>query len=249
MTSKMRSILGGLLLATGMFASAGHAGVVINGTRVIYPAQDKEVTVKLTNEGAKPALVQVWLDDGDEKSTPDTAKVPFNVMPPLFRMEPGKGQAVRMMYSKEPLPADKESLFWVNVLEVPPKAADGADRNLLQFAFRTRIKLFFRPKGLPGDVSQAPEKLRWSAKPAANGKGMEVVVDNPTAYHVSFSAVGIKSGGQDYAAKTGGMVAPGASASFAIEGLAALPASGAEVSFSPISDYGAVYPLTAPLNR
>ncbi|HEY4145419.1 fimbrial biogenesis chaperone [Pinirhizobacter sp.] len=248
MTTKMRSMLAGLLLATGVLAGTSHAGVVINGTRVVYPAQDKEVTVKLTNDGTKPALVQVWLDDGDEKSTPDTAKVPFNITPPLFRMEPGKGQAVRVMYSKEALPTDRESLFWVNVLEVPPKAADGADRNLLQFAFRTRIKLFFRPPGLAADVSQAPTQLRWSARLAANSKGVEVVVDNPTPYHVSFSTVGIKSGEREFAAKTGGMVAPGAKASFVIEGLTAIPASGAQASFSTISDYGAVKQLTAPLS-
>ncbi len=50
------------------------------------------------------------------------------------------------------LPKDRESVFWFNVLEVPPKpdAATVANQSLLQLAFRTRIKLFYRPEALKG---------------------------------------------------------------------------------------------------
>src|ERR1700722_16635450 len=104
MNNVMRYAMAGCLLFAGVFAGRSEASVVIGGTRVVYPAQDKEVTVKLTNEGNQPALVQVWLDDGDDKSTPDTAKGPFTVMPPVFRIDPSKGQAVHLVYTKEPLP-------------------------------------------------------------------------------------------------------------------------------------------------
>ncbi|WP_250625678.1 fimbrial biogenesis chaperone [Pinirhizobacter soli] len=249
MTSKMRHAIAALALFAGMFSGAGQASVVIGGTRVVYPAQDKEVTIKLTNEGAKPAIVQVWLDDGDEKSTPDTAKVPFTVSPPIFRMDPDKGQSVRVMYTQEALAKDKETLFWVNVLEVPPKAAASAsgESNMLQFAFRTRIKMFFRPQGLAGNVTDAPDKLTWKLKPAANGKGMAVEVSNPTPYHVNFTRVAVQSGDKEVASADGGMVAPGSSTDFAMSALSAKPAH-AKVAFSIITDYGAVTPMTALLN-
>ena len=85
MNKYLRSLM--VVVATfSLFASAhSQASVVIGGTRMVYPADDREITVKLTNEGSRPALVQVWLDQGDETSTPDTADVPFTVSPPIFR--------------------------------------------------------------------------------------------------------------------------------------------------------------------
>ncbi|EIX2933804.1 fimbria/pilus periplasmic chaperone, partial [Salmonella enterica] len=37
-----------------------HAGIVIYGTRVIYPAEKKEVVVQLVNQGEQASLVQSW---------------------------------------------------------------------------------------------------------------------------------------------------------------------------------------------
>ncbi len=39
-----------------------QANVVISGTRLIYPAKDWEITVKTTNMGKEPSMVQVWID-------------------------------------------------------------------------------------------------------------------------------------------------------------------------------------------
>ncbi|MGH8081078.1 MAG: fimbrial biogenesis chaperone, partial [Lysobacter sp.] len=138
-----------------------QAGVTIAGTRVIYPAQQREVAVKLNNPGAQPALVQVWVDDGDPKQSPDTSKAPFLVSPPVVRIEAGKGQTLRLVYgptsSGTAAPAGRESVYWLNVLEVPPSVNPAAanpsevDQNHLQVAFRTRIKVFLRPQGLAGD--------------------------------------------------------------------------------------------------
>jgi chaperone protein EcpD len=237
-----------VLFATALAMVPAHAGVIIGGTRVVYPAQDKEVTIKLENKGAEPALVQAWLDTGDENATPDTVDVPFTLTPPMFRMEPGKGQALRMMYTQEPLAADQETLFWLNVLEVPPKPANAEGRNLLQFAFRNRIKVFFRPRNLPYGASEAPAKLSWRLVAAAAGKQQELEVSNPTPYHVSFSAVALAAGDRTYkkSGAGGAMVAPGASMRFALEGLNTRPAA-AEVEFTSISDYGAQIPRKAAL--
>jgi len=243
MTGTIRSIFAAALVASLCVVLPATAGVVIQGTRVVYPSQDKEVTVKLSNEGAKPALVQFWLDDGDDKSTPETARVPFTSTPPIFRLEPGKGQAVRVMYTGQTLPADRETLYWVNVLEVPPKASDAEASNRLQFAFRTRIKLFYRPKGLDGNVADAPGKLawRWSGSTSAPS----LVVNNPTPYYVNFASVSVKAGSKSYVVEEGGMVAPHGEATFTPKGLTSRDAK--EVSFQWITDYGAVKDSTAPI--
>ena len=71
-----------------MAASAAQASVTIGGTRVVYPLDQREVTVKLTNDSNNPSLVQVWLDSGDANAKPDESRAPFVITPPIFRMNP-----------------------------------------------------------------------------------------------------------------------------------------------------------------
>lgn len=244
MNTVLRTVFAAAIALAAAVPVASQASVVIGGTRVVYPAQEKEVTVRLTNEGERAALVQVWLDDGDEKSTPDTAKVPFTIAAPVFRLNGGKQQSVRIMATAPQLPADRETLYWLNVLEVPPKA-DAEGRNILQFAFRTRIKMFYRPAGLKTEINAAPEQLRWSV--AASADGTTLKVENPTPYHINFADVGLDNGGTLVGSKGGGMVAPMSSTTFVLDANTPRPAAGAKVSFSTISDFGALRQATAPL--
>jgi chaperone protein EcpD len=64
------------------------------------------------------------------------------------------------------LPQDRETLYWFNVLEIPPKSKAANDENLnqLQLAFRTRIKFIFRPDGLKGNPLDAAANVTWSQK-------------------------------------------------------------------------------------
>lgn len=248
MSNVLRNVVAGAAVVAGVFAASANATVVIGGTRIVYPADEKEVTVKLSNEAKIPSLVQVWLDDGDEQSTPDSAKVPFTVAPPIFRIDGGKGQAVRLMYTGEPLPTDKESLFWVNVLEVPPKADNSDGRNRLQFAFRTRIKLFFRPAKLAGDVDQAADKLSWKLVPSEAGKEVALLVSNPTPYHVNFARVGVDVNGKTIDGD-GGMVAPGQSTTLPLKGVTHTPSGDIKADFTVITDYGSLVQKQAPLTR
>jgi len=239
--------LGTFLVAAG-FAGHADANVVINGTRVIYPSEDKEVTVKLSNDSAQPMLVQVWLDNGDEKSAPEKIKTPFTLTPPISRIEPGKGQAVRVLYTQDPLPSDKETLFWFNMLEVPPKPADAEGRNLLQFAFRTRIKFIFRPKGLAGNAADAYQQLSWKLVSNQDNKGLALQVSNPTPYYVNFAHVGIMQGDKREL-EQGGMVAPGATTVFQLTKLQGQPSADAKATFDVINDFGAVAEHDQALSR
>ena len=220
-----------------------QAGVVISGTRVVYPAQQHEVTVKLTNEDkAFPRLVQAWVDDGDEKIKVDKINVPFNLTPPVFRMEAGKSQAMRLIYIKEPLDKNKESLFWLNVLEVPPTLGNEQD-NQLRFAFRIRIKLFFRPENLSMKPEDAREKLVWSL--VKEGANQALEVSNPSPYYVSFQSVALKVGEKLIQSPDFTMVAPGGKQRYALKDVPT--GVGAKVVFSIIDDYGAFVPVTASL--
>ncbi len=138
----------GLGVVAALLAGSAGASVTVGATRVVYPLENREVTVKLNNDRAEPSLVQVWMDKGNADAKPGEASAPFVLTPPIFRMEANKSQTLRMMYTGDALPQDRESVFWLNVLDVPPKTAKNADVNSLQFAFRTRVKVFARPEGL-----------------------------------------------------------------------------------------------------
>lgn len=210
------------LYATSMVASAS---VVIGGTRVIYPADAKEVTVKLTNKGSGPVLIQSWIDNGDTKEKPENISVPFILTPPINRVEPSKGQTLRLSYTGGSLPTNKESVFWLNVLEIPAKGVKQGDENYLQMAFRSRIKLFFRPAGLGGNANDAAKTLTWSSS------SNQVLASNPTPYYVSL--VTVRMNGKEV---EGQMIAPGESKKFPLPATA----SGNKVSFEFVNDYGAI---------
>ncbi|KAI3592590.1 pili assembly chaperone [Cupriavidus sp. U2] len=220
-------------------APGALASVVLNGTRVVYPESEREVTLKVTNEGDTPSLVQAWIDDGDANASPEEAKSPFTLTPPLFRLDPKKGQTLRIIHLQQPLPGDRESLFWLNVLDVPPVASGGtAQQNSLQFAFRTRIKLLFRPAGLPGDASSAPARVAWRLVRKDDGRQVLTAL-NPTPYHITYTRVEATARGHVYAVDAGAMAKPGATVEFPIDGTH--PASGEpdEVHYTFINDFGA----------
>ncbi|BAX62995.1 molecular chaperone [Burkholderia stabilis] len=240
MPMNWRSSVGAAALVASLSGiGAADASVVIGGTRVVYPEKEREVTVKLTNEGDRPSLVQAWVDDGNANALPDESKVPFTLTPPLFRLDPKKGQSLRLIYTKEPLAQDKETLYWLNVLDVPPQATDDPDTpNLLQLAFRSRIKLFFRPAALQGVADESAEKVTWNFAPKADG-GYALQAKNPTPYHVTFTKLTVKSGGATWINDKGGMVKPGATEQFNVGNVPSLPAGPIEVDYTFLNDYGA----------
>lgn len=219
------------------YCSQATADIVLSGTRIIYKEEQKDTSIRMENKGQRPLLVQSWLDNGKDNEDPSTIKVPFTVTPPVSRIEAKRGQTVKFTYTGSiPLPKDRESVFWFNALEIPPKPseADAKGKNLLQLAFRTRIKLFYRPDGLEGTSTTAPEKLTWHAQKAATGAIVQVT--NPTPYFVFFSAVTVESAGKKYEVNAT-MVAPKSSADFTIKGLASPPSS-AKLNYHAISDFG-----------
>jgi chaperone protein EcpD len=235
-------------LACALLVGSAHASVTIGGTRVVYPLEQREVTVKLDNDSNTPSLVQVWMDEGNAEAKPGEIKVPFVITPPIFRMDPKKGQMLRVMYSGEALPQDRESVYWLNVLDIPPKAEATADANVLQLAYRTRIKMFVRPEKLPGKPEDAPAQLTWKVTEAKDGKGQALSVSNPTPYHVSFSGVDVESGGHTYKNERGGMVAPFATEVLPVDKMNAV-AAGAKVHYNAINDYGGAIAGDATLGQ
>lgn len=177
------------LLALLIPFSAANAEIIIHGTRAVYPSDAREITLQVTNTGKSPALVQTWIDEGDAKATPDQSKAPFIITPPITRVEAEKGQYLRItsLPTANTLSKTQETLFWLNVLDIPPKPSTkdkaAAPDNFLQLAIRSRIKFFYRPSGIKEDVALAPEKIQWSSQ------GNNLLIKNPTPFHITITTI------------------------------------------------------------
>lgn len=173
------------------YINSSLAGVVLSSTRVIYPEASKEVTLKVTNEETRPALAQIWLDDGDKDAKPQQVKVPFFITPAFSRIDGSKSQSFRIFKTEDiaKLPKDRESIFYLNVLDIPPKSPDidtSTSGGGIQFSIRSRIKLFYRPTNLKGVANQAPSEANII------GDGNGVIIKNNTPFHLNLQNLILK---------------------------------------------------------
>lgn len=171
------------------YSTVAYPEIIIHGTRVIYPSDAKDVTIQLSNRGDRPSLVQVWIDRGDTQLAPEHIKVPFVILPPIMRVEAEKGQVLRVtaLPAAKLLSQNQETLFWLNVLDIPPKPSLSTQTevpdNFLQLAIRSRIKFFFRPHMIDADATDAWAKLKWTTQ-ADN-----LIIENPTAFYISITSI------------------------------------------------------------
>lgn len=205
------------------------AGVTLGGTRVILGEKDREASIPVKNTGTSPYVVQAWIDAGEGKN-----KTPLLVTPPLSRLDPGMENILRILRVGGDLPADRESVFWLNVKEIPEKSAE---ENVLQIAVRSRIKLFYRPAKLTGKQEEARARLTWAVGSGAQGQGAVLKVGNPTAYHVTFTALNVNAGQQQINAD---MVPPFGEMAYPLTAVKAPQAI--QVNFTTLNDYGAETP-------
>lgn len=237
---RMSFLAAGAVIAA-VAALPALAGVQLNTTRVVYPASENEVTVKLTNRGGEPVLMQVWVDRGNPDIQPRDSDAPFLVTPPIFRLDPAKGQSVRVLFTGEALPQDRESLFWFNALEVPALPAEDSG-NFMQIATRSRLKLFYRPAALKGDLPSAIRQVQWQV--VETDRGHVLRGRNPGPYYLSYSRLDLERGAKRYETG-GGMIAPFASFDFPLPGYTA--GAGGKLRYRWMSDYGASSEQEVPI--
>ncbi|EFO0966464.1 fimbrial assembly protein [Escherichia albertii] len=170
------------LLISSMILPA-HAGIVIYGTRIIYPAENKEVMVQLMNQGNRSSLVQAWIDDGDTSLPPEKIQVPFMLTPPVAKVGANSGQQIKIRIMPNRLPTNKESIFYLNILDIPPNSPEDEGKNALKFAMQNRIKLFYRPVGVASVNKETFKKLR------VNNSSNGLVIKNSSANRVTISDV------------------------------------------------------------
>lgn len=175
------------MLCALTIGAGAQAGVVMYGTRVIYPAERPYVTVRLANQDKAPNLVQAWVDNGRGAPAEGPDDAPFVVMPPLFRIGAEGQQSVRVMFGGGAgLPADRETLYWFNFLQIPPegKSEQKAGTAQIAISFLNQVKLIYRPPTIRGDIRDLAKQLEFTM--ARTGNTWRLTAKNPTGFHATF---------------------------------------------------------------
>ena len=239
MLTMKKTVFAAALALTGVMATQqAFAAIALDRTRVVYNGDEKSISLNISNENKNlPYLAQAWIEDAQGNKITS----PLTVLPPVQRVEAGAKSQVKVQAAPAAasLPQDKETLFYFNLREIPPRSNKP---NTLQIALHTRIKLFYRPTGLPGAPAEAPKQLKWQI---ASEQGHAVLrADNPTPYYVSFNGATYTSGGKRYDVDAT-MVAPFSKAAFTVKGLQS--ASAGKLEFQSINDYGGIIAGSASL--
>ncbi|MEN0577861.1 chaperone protein EcpD [Phytobacter palmae] len=202
-----------------------QASVSIENTRVIYSANAKEATIRLTNYSQKPVLVQSWLDDGDPDTSPVSTSTPFILTPPICRIDGEHGQTLRIqILNPTALPIDREAVYWINIVDIPLKPPTTRKEDLMIVALRSRIKLFYRPKDLKGSPELAVRQLYW------RNTGESIIAINNSQWHISLTSIITPQG-----IFPANMIPPLSSRTFNHK-----IASGTPFQFTWLNDYGAL---------
>ncbi|EEQ09151.1 hypothetical protein ymoll0001_38000 [Yersinia mollaretii ATCC 43969] len=174
-------------------STSAIASVIAERTRVIFSEGSTEESLQLVNSNKYPVAVQVWVDDGDLMATPEKAISPVLVLPPVFRLQPQAQRSLRLILSgASKLPVDRESAFWLNVYEIPPKSTTKVeDESFVTLGLRMQYKVFYRPKSIPAPGETLGKALTFTL--VRSGDSALIKVNNPTPYYASLASLTLGS--------------------------------------------------------
>lgn len=156
--------------------TCANASLTLDRTRVIYDASQAGVSVVVENTDPKdPYLAQAWLESADGERITE----PLIALPLLQRIDPNQRKQIRISMlgnSTVELAQDRETLFYFNLLGIPPK---GQVENAVEIVIQSRLKLFYRPQGL-----QVYPDADWQRELIIERVGHDLVLNNPTPYHI-----------------------------------------------------------------
>lgn len=186
-----------------------NAVTYINHSRLVINESKAEVSFSIRNEGESAVLMQLWSDHGNITDKPESIRMPFIIQPPLFRLNAKDSRRIRLQTvdGGRSLPKNTESLYWLNALEIPSKTKNDGFNNTLQIAFRTRIKIFYRPVGIEG-LRPENEVNKISHAIVKCGNSQCIELNNPTPLHFTLLSIKLSDGQSLNALPNDGVISP-----------------------------------------
>jgi len=169
-----KTLIQALVLSIASLTSlCASAAFTLNATRYVYQEGQRNIAVQVTNNSGDLYGGQVWIDNASEQDQ----GVYFTPAPAFFKAGAGQKQLIRILKISPFLPKDKESIFWLNVQEIPPKG--NGEGNSLAIALNTRVKMIYRPQTIAAGREKAEERLMVHGQ----------VLKNPTPYYFAITDV------------------------------------------------------------
>lgn len=223
---------------------AAHANIVMTGSRIIYPEGEPFVNVYLKNKSKNVFMVQSWFENEDGTKA-NQNEVPFVVLPPLAKIEPQRGQTLRIIKGIEKaLPQDQESVFYFNFLQIPSNAAIAevaASSNKIVVTVKHKVKLFYRPKQVINYNRNWEKDFQVQLINYQDGIA-KVRLVNKQPLHVSLSGnMFIEHLGEKWFSETK-MISPNSYQDFTFKNLKIKKGDKANFLVTIISDQGALIP-------
>lgn len=212
-----------VIMATFFAGKPSLAAINVDRTRIVMSSSDKSLAITLTNESKDvPFLAQSWIEEASGKRS----ETYLLALPPLQRIDGGKKAQVRIMAlpGMTTLPKDRETLFYYNIREVPPKSEKA---NVLQIAMQSRLKLFWRPEAI-----KKAANVRTEEQLTIERNAKELTIKNPTPYYITLGYLGADNKGS-FPGFDSIMVAPFSSQKFKAGNF-----KGSELSVGYIDDFG-----------
>lgn len=214
-----------------IFSGNAVANVIMTGTRIIYPDDIKEKTIQLRNTSQRPYIVSIQIDDGSNIDKKKRPQVPFITTPQIFRMEGGSGQSVKIIFTGDALPQDRESVFYFSFSQLPYTEAKNKAQNQLVLALTNRLKIFYRPHDLSGHSDETAGKLRFQIWPDV------IEVTNPTGYYSVIRRAELITNGKRYPLADSVMISPKSTVKWPLHANN-VDAHNALIDLVTVNDYG-----------
>ena len=164
-----------------LFTATSHAAFVLNSTRYVFDEKRENISVQVDNQSTQEYGGQIWIENQDQNDK----NVYFVPSPTFFKVADQHKQILRILKINDALPKDKESLFWINVQEIPKAPKEGT--NALSIALHTQVKMFYRPDALKAKRENAEQQIKMISSEG------NTVLWNDTPYY--FAIISIKQNG------------------------------------------------------
>lgn len=168
------------------------AGIMADSSRIIYNEGMDQKSVILANTNTYSIFAQTWVDDGE--GDPDFKNAPFVVVPPVFTLKSEEIKGINIIYNDIALPKDRESVFWLNLYEIPAVSRDSLNKDYLNLAMNTQIKIFYRPKVLNKfDLNNVQKELKFSW--VENSQELLLQAENSSPYYINIIGIYLSNHG------------------------------------------------------
>ncbi|WP_272843888.1 molecular chaperone [Pantoea ananatis] len=218
--------------------------------RVLFSGNDSDRRLLIVNNDRNaPVLLQSWIDDGSSGDLNKEKNYPFVIIPAVVKMSPGKIVNLRILPTEKmrELPRDRESVFWINLYEIPgiKKSQQRENANKLEVGLNTQLKIIYRPFTGYMDIKNIAEGL--SVRLSDSGHSLEL--DNPSPYYVTPVSIKIKSSSGEQLLQLGmnRMIAPFSHKRFSLTKI--MNSKEISVEYTLVDDAGKDFSFTRSLKE